>query len=141
MPKPKDSEGFDVAGTRYRQHEDPRASLEQCFKDYATSVPSRNFTHRTNGDNVTIYCHTHERGLGDPGRRAGQVDACSKAMDKFVTGLKKHHRELGAGTLNFVEVKGSRGYDIQKASLNDRWELTYRRTYSVKDLIGLPEED
>lgn len=139
MPKPKDPESYDVAGTAYRQHEDHRASLEQAFRDYVTSIPSRNFTHRTNGDSVTIYCHAHERGLGDPGRRANQVDAMSKAMDAFVKGLKKRHRDMGAGTLELKERKGGRGYDIQKVSLNDRWELVYRRTFEV-DLISVPEE-
>lgn len=140
MPKPKDPQSYDVAGTAYKQHEDPRASLEQAFRDYCTSIPSRNFTHRKNGNTITIYCHAHERGLGDIGRRAAQVDAMSKAMDNFVKGLKKRHREMGAGTLELKEVKGSRGYDLQKASLNDRWEMVYRRTYEVEDLIGLPED-
>ncbi len=140
MPKPKDPESFEVAGTAYHQHEDPRASLEQVFRDYVTSIPSRNFTKRINGNTVTIYCHSHERGLGDPGRRASQVDALSKAMDAFVKGLKKRHREMGAGSIEMKEVKGSRGYDIQKTSLNDRWDLVYRRTYEVEDLIGLPED-
>src|SRR5881628_577385 len=141
MPKPKDPQSYDVAGTAYKQHEDPRASLEQALRDYCTAVPSRNFTHRTNGNSITIYCHAHERGLGDVGRRASQVDAMSKAMDNFVKGLKKRYRETGAGTLDMKERKGSRGYDLQKASLNDRWEIVYRRTYEVDDLIGLPEED
>lgn len=140
MAKPKDPESFDVAGTPYRQHEDPRAALEQAFRDYATAVPTRNFTHRTNGNHVTIYCHCHERGLGDIGKRAAVVDALSKATDNFVKGLKKRYRELGAGTLDMTEVKGGRGYDIQKASLNDRWELVYRRTYLIEDLVGLPED-
>lgn len=139
MPRPKEQQGFDAAGTQYQQHLDPRASLEQAFQDYRTSVPSRNFTKRINGTMVTIYCHCHERGLGDPARRANQVDAMAKATDAFVKGLKRRHREMGAGTLDMDEVKGSRGYDIQKASLNDRWEMVYRRTYEVKDLIGLPK--
>ena len=141
MPKPKNAEGFDVAGTAYQQHEDPRAALEQAFRDYRTTVPSRNFTHRTNGRSVTIYCHCHERGLGDPGRRAAQVDVLSKAMDGFIKGLKKHYREIGAGKLDLKEVSGGRGYDIQKVSLNDRWELVYRRTYDIEDLISFPSED
>jgi hypothetical protein len=140
MAKPKDPEGFEVAGTRYEQSEDPRASLAQVFSDYRTSIPSRNFTHRMSGDGVTIYCHCHERGLGDPGRRALQVDAMSKAMDQFVKGLKKRYRESGAGTLKMDERKGTRGYDIQKVSLNDRWEITYRRTYNIDDLIENPKD-
>lgn len=141
MPKPKQAQSYDVAGTAYRQHEDPRASLEQAFRDYRTSIPSRNFTHRTNGDGVTIYFHVHEQALGDAGKRASVVDAASKAMDNFVKGLKARYREMGAGTLDIDERKGSRGYRVDKASLNDRWELVYWRTYDVKDLIGLPEED
>jgi hypothetical protein len=140
MPRPKEQQGFDVAGTQYLQHEDPRASLEQAFRDYRTSVPTRNFTHRTNGTSVTIYCHCHEQGLGDPGRRANQVDALSKATDAFVKGLKKRHRDMGAGALEMDETKGSRGYDLQKVSLNDRWEMVYRRTYEVPSLVGLPED-
>lgn len=140
MARPKDQQGFDVAGTAYRQHEDPRASLEQAFHDYVTTVPNRNFTKRINGNSVTIYCHCHEQNLGDPKRRALQVDALSKATDNFVKGLKKRHREVGAGNLEMSEVKGSRGYDLQKASLNDRWEMVYRRTYEVPDLIGLPKD-
>ena len=46
---------------------------------------------------------------------------------------------MGGGTLDLKEVKGSRGYDIQKVSLNDRWEMVYRCTYRV-DLVGLPED-
>lgn len=140
MPKPKDPESYDVAGTAYKQHDDPRASLEQALSDYRTSIPSRNFTHRTNGYSITIYCHAHERGLGDVGRRAGQVDAMSKAMDNFVKGLKKRYREMGAGTLALKEKKGSRGYDLQKVSLNDRWDIVYHRTYEFEDLVGLPED-
>lgn len=140
MGKPQEQQGFDVAGRQYRQHDDPVASLVQSFMDYKTSVPSRNFTQRTNGNTITIYCHSHERGLGDPTRRAAQVDALSKATDRFVSGLKKHHREIGGGTLGMKEVKGSRGYDLQKASLNDRWEMVYRRTYEVADLIGEPKD-
>lgn len=139
MARPKDQQSFDVAGTAYRQHEDPRASLEQAFRDYVTAVPNRNFTKRINGNAVTIYCHCHEQNLGDPTRRAAQVDALSKATDNFVKGLKKRHREVGAGSLDMKEVKGSRGFDLQKASLNDRWEMVYRRTYEVKGLIGLPK--
>lgn len=140
MPKPKDPESFEVAGTAYRQDEDPIALLGQVFADYRTTVPARNFTHRTQGNSVTIYCHCHERGLGDPGRRALQVDALSKAMDKYVSGLKKHHREISGKTLSLKEAdKSGRGYDLQKVSLNDRWEMVYRRTYKV-DLNQSPED-
>ncbi len=140
MPKPEDPKGYDVAGTPYKQHEDPIATLEQCFRDYRTPDPARNFTHRTNGHVVTIYCHCHERGLGDPGRRALQVNAMEKATDAYVKGLKKRFRELGGGTLDMKERKGGRGYDLQKASLNDRWEITYRRTYELKDFLKFPED-
>lgn len=140
MAKPKEQQGFDVAGRQYKQADDPVASLAQSFMDYRTSVPSRNFTQRTNGNTITIYCHSHERGLGDVTRRAAQVDVLSKAMDRFVKGLKRHHREIGAGNLSMEEVKGARGYDLQKASLNDRWEMVYRRTYEVSDLIGEPKD-
>lgn len=140
MPKPKDPESYDVAGTAYCQYEDPLATLEQAFRDYRTPDPSRNFTHRTQGNQVTIYCHCHERGLGDPGRRALQVDAMSKLMDEFLKGLKKRHRELGGGTIDMKERKDLRGYDLQKVSLNDRWDIVYRRTYEVKDLIQNPED-
>lgn len=140
MAKPKHAQGYDVLGTAYQQKENPRDSLEQVFRDYVTSIPFRNFTHRTNGDHVTIYLHCHERGLGDVGRRANQVHAMEKAMDAFVKGLKKRYREMGAGKIDMVEVKPGRGYDLQKVSLNDRWDIVYRRTYRVEDLIGLPED-
>ena len=140
MPKPKESQSYDVAGTAYRQHEDPRAALEQALRDYRTSVPSRNFTHRTNGSGVTIYVHCHEQALGDSGTRAIVVDAASKAMDNFVKGLKARYRETGAGTLDLKERKGSRGYRLDKTSLNDRWELVYWRTYDLDDLMGFPED-
>lgn len=140
MPKPKEAQGYDVAGTAYCQHEDPRASLEQAFRDYRTSIPSRNFTHRTNGDCVTIYFHCHEQALGDIGKRMAVVDAASKAMDAFIKGLKAHHREMGGGTLDLKERPKARGYRVDKASLNDRWELVYWRTFEA-DLIGLPKKD
>ena len=140
MAKPKQAQGYDVLGTAYRQEEDPRASLEQVFRDYVTSIPYRNFSHRTLGEHVTIYLHAHERGLGDVGRRALQVHAMEKAMDAFVKGLKKRHREMGAGNIDLKEVKPGRGYDLQKTSLNDRWDIVYRRTYRVEDLIGTPED-
>ena len=140
MPKPKEPQGYDVAGTAYRQHEDPRASLEQALRDYRTSIPSRNFTHRTNADCVTIYFHCHEQALGDAGKRAAVVDAASKAMDSFVKGLKARHREMGAGTLDLTERPKARGYRVDKASLNDRWELVYWRTYEA-DLSSYPKDD
>lgn len=141
MPKPKDAQGYDVAGTAYRQHEDPRASLAQAFADYRTPNPTSNFTYKMGGDTVTISMHCHERGLGDPTRRAGQIDAMSKAMDLFVKGLKARHRELGAGTLSLEEEKNSRGHRLDKVSLNDRWDIVYHRTYKVEGLIGLPEKN
>lgn len=140
MPKPKEPESYDVAGTAYRQHEDPIALVGQAFHDYVTPNPARNYTSRINGNLITIYCHCHERGLGDPARRAAQVDAMSKGMDAFVKGLKKRYREMGGGTLDMKERKTARGYDLQKVSLNDRWEIVYRRTYEVKDLVQNPED-
>lgn len=140
MPKPNDPESYEVAGNAYRQHEDPIALLGQAFADYVTPNPGRNYTHRMQGNTVTIYCHCHERGLGDPGRRALQVDAMSKAMEAFVKGLKKRYRELGGGTLEMKEQKSGRGFDLQKVSLNDRWDIVYRRTYEIKDLVQNPED-
>lgn len=139
MAKPKEAQSYDVAGTAYRQHEDLQASLEQAFRDYRTQIPSRNFTHRTNGDSVTIYFHCHEQALGAIGKRMAVVDAAAKAMDSFVKGLKARHREMGAGVLDLKERKGSRGYRVDKASLNDRWELVYWRTYEL-DLTSLPKD-
>lgn len=141
MPKPKDPESYEVAGDAYRQHEDPIAHLGQCLADYVTPDPTRNFTHRINGNLVTIYMHCHERGLGDTARRAAQVDAMSKASDAFIKELKKRYRETGGGTLELKERKQLRGYELQKVSLNDRWSIVYRRTYEVDDLISNPEED
>lgn len=141
MPKPKDAESYEVAGTAYRQHEDPIAILGQALADYVSPNPTRNYTWRVQGNTVTLYCHCHERGLGDPGRRAAQVDAMSKAMDKFVTGLKKQYRELSGKTLSMKEKKSGRGYDLQKVSMNDRWDIVYRRLYEVEDLIQVPDED
>lgn len=140
MPKPKDAESYEVAGTAYRQHEDPIAVLGQALADYNTPNASRNYTWRINGNQVTLYCHCYERGLGDPGRRAAQVDAMSKAMDKFVSGLKKQHREISGKVLSLKEKKAARGYDLQKISMNDRWSIVYRRTYEVEDLIQNPED-
>jgi len=140
MPKPKLQQGFDVAGTQFIQQECSIASLEQCFRDYVTRMPNRNFTKRINGNQITIYCHCHDQGLGDPTRKANYVDAMSKSLDRFVVGLKKHHRDIGAGTLELKEVKGGRGFDIQKVSLNDRWELVVRRTYEVANLTEFPED-
>jgi hypothetical protein len=140
MPKPNDPQSYDVAGTPYRQHEDPLAVLGQAFADHVTPNPARNFTKRISGNLVTIYCHCHERGLGDPGRRAAQVDAMAKAMDAFVKGLKKRVRDLGGGSIDMKERKTARGYDLQKVSLNDRWDIVYRRTYEVSDLVQNPED-
>lgn len=140
MPKPKNPESYEVAGKAYRQHEDPIALLGQALADYETPSAARNFTHRVNGNLVTIYLHCHERGLGDPGRRAGQVDAMAKTMDSFIKGLKKRYRELGGGSLDMKERKTARGYDLQKVSLNDRWDIIYRRTYQVDELVDSPED-
>lgn len=140
MPKPKDPQSYEVAGTAYRQHEDPIALLGQALADYNTPNPARNYTWKINGNLITLYCHCHERGLGDPGRRAAQVDAMSKAMDAFVKGLKKQYREIGGKTLGLKERKPARGYDLQKVSMNDRWDIVYRRTYEVEDLIQNPED-
>lgn len=141
MPKPKNPESFEVAGNAYRQSEDPLALLAQAFADYNTPNPARNFTHRINGNTITIYCHCHERGLGDVGRRAAQVDAMAKTMDAFVKGLKKRYRESGGGALTLTERKPDRGYNLQKVSLNDRWDIVYRRTYEVdEDLVQHPED-
>lgn len=140
MPKTTEPQSFEVAGTAYRQDDHPIALLAQAFADYATSNPARGYTYRANGNLVTIYCHCHERGLGDVGRRAAQVDAMGKAMDSFVKGLKKRYREMGGGTLEMKERKTARGYDLQKVSLNDRWDIIYRRTFEVSDLVEMPED-
>lgn len=140
MPKTEEPQGYDVQGTPYRQSDNPIDILGQCFWDYRSPDPGANFTHRTNGNLVTIYYHRHSRGLGDPGRRALEVDGMGKAMDAFLKGLKKRFRELGGGTLDMTERKSARGYDLQKTSLNDRWDIVLRRTYELKDFLPLPEE-
>lgn len=140
MPKPKDPQSYEVAGTSYRQHEHPSSLLKQAFADYRTPDPSRNFTHRMNGNIVTIYCHCHERGLGEETRLHMQIDAMSKLTDDFVKNLKKRYKEMGGGTLSMKEKKEARGYDRQKVSLSDRWDIVYRRTYEVDDLIETPED-
>jgi hypothetical protein len=139
MAKPKNPESFDVAGTRYQQDEDPIALLVQAMADYRTPDPSSNFTHRISGDTLTLYLHCHERGLGDPGRRAAQIDAMQKGMDAYLKGLKRRYRELGGGTLELKEKKGGRGHKLDRVSMNDRWDIVYHRTFEV-DLVRLPEE-
>src|SRR5690554_3245711 len=100
MPKPKDAESYEVAGRPYRQHEDKLAVLKQALADYRTPDPSRNFTHRIAGNNITLYLHCHERGLGDPRKRASYVDEMVKLMAAYVKELKKRFRELGGGLLD-----------------------------------------
>ena len=139
MPKPKNPESFDVAGTRYEQHEDTHALLVQAMRDYRTPDPSSNFTHRISGDTVTIYLHCHERGLGDPGRRAAQLDAMQKGMDAYVKGVKKRFRELGGGSIDLKKKKGGEGHKLDRVSINDRWDMVYHRTFEV-DLTQFPEE-
>lgn len=140
MAKPKDAEGYEVAGTGYRQHEDKLATLKQAFSDYRTPDPSRNFTHRISGNQVTIYLHCHERGLGDPGKRAMYVADMVKLMGSFLKELKKKFRERGGGSLDLKENKQARGYDLQKVSLNDRWDIVYRQTFEIEGLISNPED-
>jgi hypothetical protein len=131
MPKQKEPESFDVAGTAYRQSEDPISSFAQSFHDHRSSVPFRNFFFKAQGNTVVVYCHENERGLGDPGKKALIVQEVNKALDEFIKGLKKKHREIGAGTLKMSEDKTGRGYEINKVSLNDRWEVVCRRRYEV----------
>lgn len=140
MPKPKDAESYEVAGTAYRQHEDKLAVLKQAFSDYRTPDPSRNFTHRISGNTVVISLHCYERGLGDPGKRASFVNDMVKLMAAFVKELKKKFRERGGGTLDLKENRKARGYDLNKVSLNDRWEIIYRQSFEVEGLIRNPED-
>ncbi len=140
MPKPKEPESFEVAGTRYKQSEDKHATLQQAIVDYQTQNPAQSFRARIQGESVTLTCHCNERGLGDPGRRALQVNAMEKAMDNYIKGLKRHFREISGKTLDLKEDKKGRGYNIQQVSMNDRWEIVYRRLYMVSDLIQLPED-
>lgn len=140
MPKPKDAESFEVSGDAYHQHEDKLAVLKQAFADYRTPDPTRNFTHRVAGNKVTIYLHCHERGLGDPGKRASYVSEMVKLMAAYIKELKKAFRERGGGTLDMKEDKAGRGYDLQQTSLNDRWDIVYRQTYTIEGLIQHPED-
>ncbi len=140
MAKPKDAEGFEVAGTRYRQHDDVMSMLVQAARDYVTPVPSRNFTIKVMGDRVTVGCHCYEQGMGDFARLQEQLQAMGKLMDEYVKLLKRRIRETGGGTLKMKELKDLRGYDRQKVSLNDRWDIVYRRTYEVDGLAHGPEE-
>lgn len=140
MPKPRDAESYEVAGTPYRQHEDKLAVLKQAFSDYRTPDPSRNFTHKISGDRVTICLHCHERGLGDPGKRASYVAEMVKLMTAFIKELKKKFRERGGGTLDMKEIKSERGYDLQQVSLNDRWDIVYRQVFEVEGLVRNPED-
>lgn len=140
MPKPKEPESFEVAGTRYNQAEDKNATLAQALADYRTQNPAQNFRARVQGESVTITCHCNERGLGDPGRRALQHAAMEKATDNFVKGLKKHFKEISGKTLDLKEDKTGRGYNIQQVSMNDRWEMIIRRLYKVTDLVQFPED-
>lgn len=140
MPKPKDAEGFDVAGTRYRQHENALSMLVQAARDYVTPVPSRNFSISVAGDRILVRCNTYEQGMGEFVRLQGHLQAISKLTDEYVRLMKKRVREMGGGTLKLKELKDLRGFDRQKISLNDRWDVTYRRTYELEGLAHGPEE-
>lgn len=140
MPKPKDAESFEVAGTKYRQHERPLDTLIQASSEFRSSDPTRGYRLKVAGNTVTVYMHCHERGLGDPGRREAQVVAMNKAMDEYLKGLKRRYKELGGGTLKMDEVRTARGYKLDKVSMNDRWDIVCHRVYEL-DLNTYPEED
>lgn len=139
MPKPKDSESYDVAGERYRQHDSVLDTLSQAASEFRSSDPTRGYRLKIGGDTVTISMHCHERGLGDVGRREAQVVAMNKAMDEYLKGLKRRFKELGGGTLKMDEIKTSRGYKLDKVSMNDRWDIVLKRVYSL-DLNSYPED-
>lgn len=140
MAKPKDAEGFDVEGERYRQHEDPLACLAQAAADYVSPDPCRNVRVQIQGDRVTVKCMTTGQGLDDFSRLQMHLQAVSKLVDDYVKLLKKRVREMGGGTIKMKELKEYRGFDRQKTSLNGRFEVVYRRTYEVEGLARSPEE-
>src|SRR5260221_2293895 len=119
MPKPKDAQGFDVAGRKYRQHEDPLSMLVQADRDYVTPVPSRNFTIKIAGERVTVQCHCYVQGMGDVNLLQGQLRDMTKMTTDYVSYLKKRVRELGGGTLKMKELKDIRSYDRPQTSQND----------------------
>lgn len=140
VAKPKDPESYEIAGEPYRQHEDPIALLGQAAADYVTPDPSRNFRIKMQGERFTIQCMCYERGLGDYGRCQLQLQEMAKLTDAYLRELKKRYRELGGGALKVKELKDLRGFDRDMVSLNDRWMITYRRTYKFDDLTRVPEE-
>lgn len=140
MAKPKDAESFDVAGKRYRQHEDPLACLAQAAADYVSPDPTRNVRVQIQGDRATVKCMTTGQGLDDFTRLQLHLQAMSKLTDDYVKLLKKRVREMGGGKIDMKELRDERGFDRQKISLNGRYEIVYRRTYEVKGLARSPEE-
>ena len=78
--------------------------------------------------------------MGEFVRLQGHLQEMSKLMDEYVRLLKKRVREMGGGTVKMKELKDRRGFDRQKISQNDRWEIDYRRTYEIAGLEHGPEE-
>lgn len=132
MPKQKTESGFDVLGVGFDQSKDRFATLYQICSDYVSSNPNVGFFPRVNGDLVTIVCKINEIGLDEPSRRNLIIGEVSRIFDRFISGLNQQFRKRKAGKLDLEESKELRKYNIQKVSLNDRWELTYQRTFRCK---------
>lgn len=134
MNKKKTQNGFDVLGKKFDQKLDKFSSLQQVFNDYVSNMPNKNFTHRFHSGNmITIFCHCIEYAIDEPTRRDNQILAMSKFMDDFVSSLKKRYKSYTKMSLALKEDKTLRGYNLTKISLNNRWEMVYKRTYEIVD--------
>lgn len=140
MPRALEPKSFEVKGTRYEQADDLRSLIMTAVNSYVSPDPTIGFNVSMSGDHLVVKMHCYDRGLDDVRRRDGALDAAEKAINKYVSHLKKEVRGHGGGSPKFKELRDKRDHALNKVSLNDRWYLQVQRVFQV-ELTSYPEED
>lgn len=138
MPRLKSAEGFDVNGTAYEPS--VHSLIKQFTEFYRCPDPTLGFDVSCQGDRLAVKCHSYEQNMTDPGHFKLVIDGLEDAIDQYLGLLKKSVKENGGGALGLKEIRGMRDHNLNKVSLNDRWNVILRRVFTLEDLESFPED-
>jgi hypothetical protein len=138
----KQEHGFEVNSDAYGGGErDLVSDLAQAISEIPRETPSGGFIVKRQGDRLMIEYQMVETYLHDRGKLDGLVKEVEKLMREYVSNLKKAFKKISKQALKLKEVKGSRGFNVDKISLNDRWYLRVWCSYEVGPAVTADEVD
>ena len=104
------------------------SAIVEIVRDMSRASPSCGITVKFQGHLMTLYYHTTESHLH---AKMQEVEKqANDALNKALSHIKKEFKKRLKRDLDPVEKRDNRNHSVQKTSLNERYYLTFWRSYS-----------